>query len=130
VGETGKGCRLAGALGRWRGWLGWTLTLCAPIAWPAVVEHDAQPEQSEEAELVEQKRRYHGEMPSFHPYMRAFYETVAELPGLASPCTRQCCKGLLTAFGVGFTPHIQRKARTDLRWRPHPRDTLLPLAIG
>jgi hypothetical protein len=57
-------------------------------------------------------------------------ETVAELPGLASPCTMQCCKGLLTAFGVGFTPHIQRKARTDLRLRPHPIDTLLPLAIA
>src|SRR4029450_6038828 len=57
-------------------------------------------------------------------------ETVAELPGLASPCTMQCCKGLLTAFGVGFTPHIQRKARTDLRLRPPPIDTLLPLAIA
>src|SRR5215510_10613271 len=73
VGETSKGCRLAGALVGWRGWLGWTLTVCGPIAWPAVVEHDAQPEQSEEAELVEKKRRYHGDMPSFHHCMRAFY---------------------------------------------------------
>jgi len=73
VGETGKGCRLAGALVGWRGGLGWTLTVCGPIAWPAVVEHDAQPEQSEEAELVEKKRRYHGDMPSFHHCMRAFY---------------------------------------------------------
>ena len=47
VGETGKGCGLAGALVGWRGGLGWTLTVCGPIAWPAVVEHDAQPEQSE-----------------------------------------------------------------------------------
>src|SRR5215510_3734080 len=58
------------------------------------------------------------------------WETVAELPGLSSPCTMQCCKGLLMAFGVGFTPHIQRKARADLRVRPHPVDTLLPLAIA
>src|SRR5262245_8863492 len=57
-------------------------------------------------------------------------ETVAELPGLASPCTMKCCQGLLTAFGVGFTPHIQRKTRTDLCLRPHPVDTLLPLAIA
>ena len=42
------------ALLEWRGWLGWTLTLCSPIAWPGVVEHDAQPEQSEAAELVEE----------------------------------------------------------------------------
>jgi hypothetical protein len=57
--------------------------------------------------------------------MVVFLETVAELPGLPSPCTMQCCQGVLTAFGVGFTPHIQRKARTDLRLRPHPVDTLL-----
>ena len=73
VGETGKGCRLAGALVGWRGWLGWTLTWCGPSAWPAVVEHDAQPEQSEEAELVEKKRRYQGDMPSYTDEMRAFY---------------------------------------------------------
>jgi hypothetical protein len=42
----------------------------------------------------------------------------------------QGCKGLLTAFGLGFTPHIQRKARTDLRLRPHPVDTVLHLAIA
>ena len=42
----------------------------------------------------------------------------------------QGCKGVLTAFGLGFTPHIQRKARTDLRLRPHPVDTLLPRAIA
>src|SRR5262245_22567865 len=56
--------------------------------------------------------------------LMAVLETVAELPGLASSCTMQCCKGLLTAFGVGFTPHIQRQTRTDLRLRPHPVDTL------
>src|SRR5262249_61418407 len=54
---------------------------------------------------------------------RAHFETVAELPGLASPCTMKCCQGLLTAFGVGFTPHIQRQARTNLRLRPHSVDT-------
>src|SRR4029450_14132609 len=58
------------------------------------------------------------------------YETVAELPGLASPCTMQCCQGLLPAFGVGFTPHIQRQARTNLPLRPYPVDTLLHLAIA
>ena len=41
----------------------------------------------------------------------------------------KCCKGLLTAFGLGFTPHIQCKTRMDLRLRPHPVDTLLHLAI-
>ena len=57
-------------------------------------------------------------------------ETVAELPGLSSPCTMECGEGLLTAFGLGFTPHIQGQAGMDLRLRPHPVDTLLPLAIA
>src|SRR5262249_22645675 len=57
-------------------------------------------------------------------------ETVAELPGLSSPCTMKCCQGLLPAFGVGFTPHIQRQTRAALRLRPHPVDTLLPLEIA
>jgi hypothetical protein len=42
----------------------------------------------------------------------------------------ECGAGLLTAFGLGCTPHIQRKTRTDLRLRPHPVDTLLQLAIA
>src|SRR4029434_2916360 len=36
----------------------------------------------------------------------------------------------LPTFGLGFTPHIQRKTCTDLRWRPYPVDTLLHLAIA
>ena len=35
-----------------------------------------------------------------------------------------------TAFGVGFTPHVQRQACADLCLRPHPVDTLLHLAIA
>ena len=57
-------------------------------------------------------------------------ETVVKPPGLSSPCTMQCGEGLLTAFGVGFTPHVQRQARTDLLVRPHPVDLLLHLAIA
>src|SRR5262245_49276098 len=59
-----------------------------------------------------------------------FQETVVKTPGLSSPCTMECGEGLLTAFGVGFTPHIQGQAGTDLRLRPHPVDTLLHLAIA
>jgi hypothetical protein len=35
-----------------------------------------------------------------------FRETVAELPGFSSSCKMQECKGLLTAFGLSFTPHL------------------------
>jgi len=40
------------------------------------------------------------------------------------------CKGLLTAFGLRFTPHIRCQARPDLRLRPHAVDTPLHLAIA
>jgi hypothetical protein len=57
-------------------------------------------------------------------------DTVAELPGLSSPCTMKYGESLLTAFSLGCTPPIQRKTGTDLLARPHPIDTLLHLAIA
>ena len=72
VGETGKGFGLSGALVGWQGWLGWTLMLCGPIAWPGVVEQEAQAEQSEEDQGIEQKRRSHSQLPSYNDGMRAF----------------------------------------------------------
>jgi hypothetical protein len=39
-------------------------------------------------------------------------------------------EGLLAPFGLGFTPHVQRKAHTDLRLRSHPIDVALHLAIA
>jgi hypothetical protein len=37
---------------------------------------------------------------------------------------------LLTAFGLGFPPHVQRKACTDLHLRAHAIDVALHLAIA
>ena len=37
---------------------------------------------------------------------------------------------MLTAFGLGFTPHIQCQAGTDLYLRAHAVDVLLHLAIA
>jgi hypothetical protein len=34
----------------------------------------------------------------------------------------------LTAFGLSCTPPLERQTRTALRLRPHPVDTLVPLA--
>ena len=33
-------------------------------------------------------------------------ETVVKPPGLSSPCTMKGGEGLLTTFGVGFTPAV------------------------
>ena len=57
-------------------------------------------------------------------------ETVAELPGLSRSCKVKCCKGLLTTFGLGFTPHIQRQAGTNLRLCAHAVDLFLHLTIA
>jgi hypothetical protein len=42
----------------------------------------------------------------------------------------ECCKGVLTAFGLGCTPHVQRQARTDRRLRAYTIDVAVPLAIA
>src|SRR5437868_10072574 len=57
-------------------------------------------------------------------------ETVVKSPGLSSPCTMKCGEGWLTAFGLGFAPHIQRQACTDLSLRAYPVDLFLHLAIA
>src|SRR4029453_3036433 len=75
-------------------------------------------------------------LPSPRPHARraeeeaVFLETVVKPPGLSSPCTMKGGEGLLTAFGVGLTPHIQRQARTDLPLRAYPVDLFLHLAIA
>jgi len=69
-------------------------------------------------------------LPGKASVMPRTLETVVKTPGLSSPCTMECGEGLLPAFGLSFTPHIERKTRPDLRLRPHPVDTLLHLAIA
>ena len=58
------------------------------------------------------------------------YETVVKTPGLSSPGKMKRCKGLLTAFGLGFAPHVQRQACADLGLCTYPVDLFLPLAIA
>ena len=57
-------------------------------------------------------------------------DTVVKPPGLPSPRTMKCDEGLLTAFSLGFTPHIQRQACTDLSLRAYPVELFLHLAIA
>src|SRR5437870_9042851 len=81
--------------------------------------------------LYEAHAYYHRYLSSAARYEKSHHiETVVKTPGLSTPCTMECGEGLLTAFGVGFPPHIQGQAGTDLRLRPHPVDTLLHLAIA
>src|SRR5438093_8695902 len=66
-----------------------------------------------------------------HAHGNTLYrDTVVKPPGLPSPCTMKCSEGLLTAFSLGFTPHIQCQACTDLSLRAYPVDVFLHLAIA
>jgi hypothetical protein len=64
-GEARKGFRLTTALGPW----GWGLqrrwASGGRVAWPRPLEHDAQPYECDQRELVEEKMRYHGKTPSY-----------------------------------------------------------------
>jgi len=52
AGEARKRLQVAGALGR-RQRLGWPLIPCGAIAWPGIMQHDAEPEESHQHQLVE-----------------------------------------------------------------------------
>src|SRR2546430_5225895 len=79
--EAFKGFRLTVALGRW----GWGLrcrrTYGGGVTWPHPLEHDAQPYECDQRELVEEQMRDHGTPPHTRAAMRALYPVcqVAEL---------------------------------------------------
>src|SRR5262249_39700841 len=59
-----KGGVLTRALGLW----GWGLRCCrarSGSTWPHPMEHEAQPEECDQRELVEEKMRHHGQIPSY-----------------------------------------------------------------
>src|SRR5712671_7340160 len=63
AGEARKRLRVAGALAR-RQRLGWPLLPCGTLVWPGIMQHDAEPEESQEHQLVEKEVCYHGKAPS------------------------------------------------------------------
>src|SRR5215813_9208511 len=48
AGQADKGCGLSRAFSRWRGRLGCRLHLSLTIAWPGHVQHDAEPQESQQ----------------------------------------------------------------------------------
>jgi len=55
AGETRKRLRGAGTLARWRQRLGWPLLPSGTLVWPGIMQHDAEPEESQEHQLVEKE---------------------------------------------------------------------------
>src|SRR5262249_54224982 len=64
AGKARKRLRVAGALARWRQRLRWPLLLSGTLVWPGIMQHDAEPEESQEHQLVEKEVGYHGTAPS------------------------------------------------------------------
>src|SRR5947209_16422047 len=64
-GNARKGFRLTAALVAWGRGLRWCQLSRGTVAWPRPMEHDAQPHQGDEYQLVEKEIRNHGKTPSY-----------------------------------------------------------------
>src|SRR4030095_6560489 len=64
-GEARKGVRLTMALGQWGCRLPCRWARGGRVAWPHPMEHNAQPHQGDQYQLVEKERRDHGKTPSY-----------------------------------------------------------------
>src|SRR6516225_4158302 len=64
-GEARKGSRLTVALGRWEWGLRCRRTHGGGVTWPHPLEHDAEPYECDQHELVEEQMRDHGKTPSY-----------------------------------------------------------------
>ena len=84
VEETRKGFELLGALARWRDGLGWSRCQRRSIAWPHDMQHHAQPQQSQQHQLVEYMVRYHGVPPHTGGERGLFYQVFSRLELSAS----------------------------------------------
>ena len=64
-GEAHKGGGLAAPLAsRWRGWR-WCRLRRNTVAWPRPLEHEAQPHEGDQHQLIEKESRDHGKTPSY-----------------------------------------------------------------
>src|SRR5882724_7438239 len=65
AGEARKRCGLTVALGPWAWGLRCRRTHGGGVAWPRPLEHDAQPHQGDQHQLIEKEMRSHGKTPSY-----------------------------------------------------------------
>src|SRR4030088_1440277 len=65
LGEARKGCGLTAALGPWAWGLRCRRTHGGGVAGPRPMEHDAQPHQGDQPQLVEKEMGDHGKTPSY-----------------------------------------------------------------
>ena len=63
AGEARKWLRAARALARRWQRLGWPLIPSGALMWPGIVQHDTEPQESQQHQLIEKQVRYHGKVP-------------------------------------------------------------------
>jgi hypothetical protein len=73
VGQSGKGFWLVGARAAWRAGLGWSLLVRNASTGPGIIQHDKQPQEAKEHQLVEKMVWNHGYPPSRGGETRGFY---------------------------------------------------------
>src|SRR5882762_9249394 len=81
AGEARKRLQVAGALARWWQRLGWLLIPSGTLVWPGRMQHDAEPQKSQQHQLVEKQVRYHGKVPLTRSLDGGILETIARIPG-------------------------------------------------
>jgi hypothetical protein len=84
VSQARKHFGLARALARWDGWCRWTLVWGA-LAWPGILEHQEQPDECDQRQLVEKRVWNHSDAPSQQCEMGALYRVLTALGLSASP---------------------------------------------
>src|SRR4029434_8787532 len=76
AGETRKGFGCCGPFAWWRHWRGWYRSSGGGFRWPPPREHEKQPPQGDQRELVENEVGYHGKVPS-HRWCKGYCTGLA-----------------------------------------------------
>src|SRR5215510_12012122 len=108
-GEAHKGCGLAAPLAsRWCGWR-WRRLRSDTVAWPHPLEHETQPHEGDQHQLIEKEIRDHGKTPSYR------WRNESILPGFQTAgisrrleghdhLTNEPLKGVIRDIGGGTRP--------------------------
>src|SRR4029434_11240269 len=108
-GEARKGVRLTMALGQWGCRLPCRWARGGRVAWPHPMEHNAQPHQGDQYQLVEKERRDHGKTPSYKSSNEGIVPGFRwrELAAGWRDTTGQISSGL-TTYGTQATNQVVR----------------------
>src|SRR5215510_11375505 len=110
-GEAHKGCGLAAPLAsRWCGWR-WRRLRSDTVAWPHPLEHETQPHEGDQHQLIEKEIRDHGKTPSYR------WRNESILPGFQTAGISRRLEGhdrFVEVRTVGEIPPMTETLRTQI----------------